>query len=281
MLSLEPRCKESGWGLGFVNTTNLVILLLAVANLAQICVGLFLMLSIRNARHRRDAAVGASQEKYSIILASIANLAKTRTGLSRDLLKLAEGKDIDDSHEQAVSKFLREACDNLRSALTSYTNSSCTVSVKIISPKETESKNFYVRTVARDAHSAVIRSNVYENIEPYEFKSHYLISKLVLSDPQSAYTFENDLQSLGDEYRNPMHDWHRFFNASAIHLISDPSSELNDSVYGFLMVDNIKGGFDNGPVRHIMETYSVMLYFVLRSAVAIKAIMERKAMFDV
>lgn len=230
-----------------------------------------LLLVWRNAARQKDKRFGREDQKYRQIFTHLKRVFRRRTGLSNYLVRAVNGQQPTSHYPRQSAAYLQALVNDVRDLCSAYTSYSCCVSIKLLIPQESGPP--LVRTAFRDEVNSASRLASYGDYEPFEIMHHSLLAELINSEPTQSFLHCNDLKRNRPNYKNPNPNWKKLFNASAVMMIADPevatdTGELHG--YGFLMVDNTRGGFDDETFRDILSIVASSAYYVISAADAIE-----------
>lgn len=244
-------------------------------SLALLAVAVYTLFIWRNASKKLTICNERNNERFASALGQLDRIFKRRTGLSGDLMDAAAGQISSADYDAKVHTFLKELVDDLQVLFSDFTESKCTVTIKLLVQTES-SENLNVVTAYRDRESAKIRTGIYRDFEPYSIEEHSLIRRILESSPFCEHVSSDDLRSLGREYRNPNPDWNNLFNASAIHAIVSPDNYVTESVFGFLCIDNKGGRLSTNAVTKLMSISSTAVFYVLSASSILNDLRKRE-----
>lgn len=174
------------------------------------------------------------------------------------------------------NKYVEEVLSQAVSLFTIYTGDQCAVSIKMLTTEKHLQGNAkqalgsegakYVWTYARDSQSRVRRAVVDRDpsLATYEWHGHSAFAEVMHSKSQHGYFCSNDLDAMGARYWNANSRRAEFYNATIVCALKNPASEDVVEAMGFLCVDNMRGGFDAGSCRQILEAIASILYYTFR-----------------
>ena len=65
-------------------------------------------------------------------------------------------------------------------------------------------------------------------------------------------------------------EWKKIQNAAAVHLICDPNSDDEETIFGLLVVDNTSGGFDHKLTSAILSIISTAIFYSINAAAVLE-----------
>lgn len=210
-----------------------------------------------------------------IILSELSLLYRIRTGLSKELINVISGGEIDTRYPEKVNSFLQNLCDSLQRILKKVTGEDCSVSIKLFVPSKADQQRPMVKTMFRDSEFYRQRNDIYGDLEPFNIEDHTIMNDIMSSQPLKRFIQSNDLTTYKD-YKNPNKEWKKIFNASAIHIISDPNSPSETLFLGFLCADAPYGRFDEETVKYIMNILSTKVYYCIYASGALDRLRENQ-----
>jgi hypothetical protein len=162
-----------------------------------------------------------------------------------------------------MKSFLGFFCSNIRDSFTKFLDNECSVYILIISD-ENNGDDVKVETFWRDHRSYVTRQK-FDRAEPTYSVSKFKPLDYILSDKNTESLYIcNDC--INDRYFRDRidDDWNELYNAILVSPIRRQfSSETGDyltNTIGFLVVDNMKGGFDNTVCKDAIRTFTDLIY---------------------
>lgn len=111
---------------------------------------------------------------------------------------------------------------------------------------EDDLNNVIVKTYKRDSNTRGSRDYIDKEkaLPSYHLNKNSAFYKIYESSTEKSWYMENDLKSLGSEYRNAHQDWAKHYNACLVLPIRMPKNSGSANLYiGFICVDNMKGNF--------------------------------------
>lgn len=169
--------------------------------------------------------------------------------------------------------------DMIAALFTIYTGDDCAVCIKILNltedvpntadlaAKRRKGELPFVYTFWRDAGSRHRRdrTDVRPELAVYRHDRNTGLKRA----RQTGYWHCNDLSALGIEYSNVNDGWPEDYNATAILCIAPPCEGKPANPFGFLCIDNMRGGFDDGSCRHVLSIVANLLYYSIWLTTAI------------
>jgi hypothetical protein len=161
-----------------------------------------------------------------------------------------------------VDGFLVHTLNRISVLFSRYTGRPSHVSLKLL-----DGPNKRVRTVARDQVSVDNRGAIDESLGWYPWADNTAFDH-ILTDATATYYLSNHLKIMAalGRYKNLRSDWKRYYAACLvvpITLLSHGAAVHDQSVWGFLTVDNRKGGFDATCSCALLQSFGRMYYSVL------------------
>lgn len=161
-----------------------------------------------------------------------------------------------------VDRFLVKTVNRIAVLFSEYTGCPCHVTLKLLDPEQKG-----VRTIARDQQSVSNRGAIDEQLGPYPYSANSAFDA-ILTNQKVSYFFCNclRLRAFRGKYSNANPDWRVYYRACAVVPITDCSSGATireDSVWGFLTVDNRGGGFDGRCACALLQSIARMFYLIL------------------
>lgn len=158
--------------------------------------------------------------------------------------------------------FLRYDLNRISVLFSAYTGSHCHVSLKILDPDHGE-----IRTIARDHHFRDPRPRVDDLLPRFQFSRNTAFNE-ILTNPGVSYYLCNHLRLRkilkGYDNANPMwSDYYRACLVVPITTATDPASIRPNKVWGFIAVDNKRGGFDDYCAWAILQTIARLYNLIL------------------
>ncbi|MGD0433946.1 MAG: hypothetical protein ABSA58_22920, partial [Acetobacteraceae bacterium] len=161
-----------------------------------------------------------------------------------------------------VDRFLVHTLNRVSVLFSQYTGHRAHVSIKLL-----DGPNKRLRTVARDQTSIDNRGAIDESLGWYSYEDNTAFNH-ILTDGAATHFLCNHLKLMAalGRYRNIRPDWKRYYAACLvvpITLLSHGSAIDERSVWGFLTVDNRRGGFDATCSCALLQSFARMYYSVL------------------
>lgn len=227
--------------------------------------------------HKATKKIYEADERHSLRLAQalrqLDKIFKRRTGLSADLISVAAGDIGSPDYRKKADIYLSFLVDDLEKLFSDYTQNVCVVSIKLLS-YDTNLECSIVQTRYRDSNNGGNRLKEYSHLEPFEIEQHSFISMIVNRTPFDAFFASDDIRSDYTNYQNPNDNWKSLFNSSAIHAVVSPDHRVQEKIFGFLCVDNRKGGLDNDVVKALMAIVSTSIFYVISGSETLDSIRQ-------
>lgn len=219
-------------------------------------------------------------QRFARLLRHLDIMFRRRTGLSGRLLALAlEGESEKsaniDGYKVETEEFLQRLVDDLQHALSDFTDNQCVVTIKLLyhDPKTDAAM---VETIFRDSFSADSRKEQFSAKEPFRPKDHFMFKEIIERMPFDAFLAFDNIKRDCPSYFHPSNHWRSFFNSSAVHAISSPDNSESERIFGFLCVDNKKGGLDADVTRYTLSIASTAIFYVLTATMSLDEYSEEK-----
>lgn len=130
---------------------------------------------------------------------------------------------------------------NIKELFDVITKDECSVCIKMIIDENN------IKTLYRDPVSFRTRSLIDNKLSIFPISSNTAFEK-ILDNFSESYYISNDL-SAEESYKNINSQWKKNYNAVLVVPVRIPIDKEKFLVYGFLCVDNINGGFDQGSIN--------------------------------
>lgn len=207
------------------------------------------------------------------IMKQMQHVLESRTGVSAFFSQKILSRRTEINLEEAVSNYVSDLLYRTKLIFDEITGDNCSVCVKLfdISSDGSFPETPVLRKTLRDPSSAAERMiGLDERITISENTAFNFIAG---SAVHRSFYFNNALYRsyLAGNYQNSRPEWFKFYNATAVCAIKNPSKRFQNDTIGFLCVDNFKGNFDADLTCAIMKSLATCLFYVYRNLVLIKS----------
>ena len=148
----------------------------------------------------------------------------------------------------ATGIFLKDSLNRISLLFTRYTGSVCHTSIKLY-----DSSDNTVETVARDNLSTPDRWVVDRSLKRQDVASNTAFESILGNEKVNSFCCNHlRVRAFIGRYQNQNPEWRNLYHACMIVPLTHETSSsqiTKDTVWGFLMVDNLGGGFAAEPVR--------------------------------
>jgi hypothetical protein len=150
-----------------------------------------------------------------------------------------------DIRAEKTADFLGFLSDETRHMFDEFVSRPCGVSIKLLRPSDEGRPT--IQTYMRDSKSRFERDRTYRDENPYPLEDHSPFVDILTAESGLDYYMNNDLTVAAEAgaYRNSHAGWAKFYNATLIVPIQNPSEPARDDLLGFLCIDTLRGEFDD------------------------------------
>ena|GEM_PF-4649365 len=166
-----------------------------------------------------------------------------------------------------VSMYLLYFLDNVKETFDALTGYNCSSCIKFLLPANVGGTGeILVKTYMRDACSYGKRKSSDAVLGEYNYKANTAFEYIMNSEVEDMHYISNNLR-METMYNTANNKYSRYYNATVVVPICLKKSDEPDMVYGFLCVDNKRGGFDEIIAPAVLQAYADQLLMVLMMGV--------------
>ena len=214
---------------------------------------------------------GEARLLLSSTLKELRQIFDSRTGLSSFYSKKYHGIEPEIDLNDATQRYVIGLIQRTKTIFDTLTGDNCSVCIKLLSEPSVASDArppMIVKTV-RDPLSSATR--FFADGEEFSALENTAFKYIIGEKSRRYFYFNNDLyrEYVMGEYENSRPSWPKFYNATAVCAIKNPSKDGVDEIIGFLCVDNFKGRFDKEITCETMKMITSSLYYVFSNLAVI------------
>ncbi len=144
---------------------------------------------------------------------------------------------------------------NLKRIMDHIVDDDCSVSIKLLTYGD-DDRDLYVKTLVRDPLSYRKRKGIDSDLPSFPVKKNTAFNIIMSESDRRSFYVCDDLSS-DPEYVNMNFERKKFYNATIVMPIGSPvenGASSSGRYYGFICIDNMKGGFNDPSVIQFLAS---------------------------